>query len=175
MQLLISAIHYASKAHAGQLRKDRITPYINHPLEVMQLLSVHGKVQAVEYLCAAVLHDTIEDTSVTAADISRLFNASIAAMVEEVTDDKLLSKAERKLLQVERVHLLSEGAQLIRLADKISNVKDMIYAPPANWSLGERQGYIEWTRRVVGPIRGINPALETMYDELLEKAQLLLK
>ncbi|TND08946.1 MAG: guanosine-3',5'-bis(diphosphate) 3'-pyrophosphohydrolase [Bacteroidetes bacterium] len=175
MKLLISAIHFASRAHAGQLRKDKLTPYINHPLEVMQLLSKHGDVRNETFLCAAVLHDIVEDTSITIRDIEKLFNTRIASIVWEVTDDKDTPKQERKRLQAERAHLLSEGAKLIRLADKISNVKDILHAPPASWDIAERRKYVLWTREVVQPIRGINPPLELMYDELLVRADDILK
>ena len=82
----------------------------------------------------------------------------------EVTDDKTLPKAERKRLQVEHAALISREAKLVKLADKICNVRDMVDAPPAHWDLARRQEYFEWAKEVVDQIRGTHPKLEQLFD-----------
>ena len=118
-------------------------------------------------LIAAVLHDTLEDTATTAAELEERFGAEVRALVEEMTDDKKLPKAERKRLQVEHAPHVSARAKLIKLADKIANVRDVSMAPPSDWSLERRREYLDWTQDVIAGCRGVNPGLEACYDESL--------
>ncbi len=76
-------------------------PYINHPLEVANLLANVGKIEDYDVLIAAVLHDTIEDTDTTEEEIAEMFGETVCGYVAEVTDDKSLPKARRKELQIE--------------------------------------------------------------------------
>lgn len=170
MKELIDAILYAASSHAGQLRKDCVTPYINHPIEVMHLLVYTGGIEDHEILMAAVLHDVIEDTSVTAEDIAERFGKNVASVVLELTDDVTLPKEERKRLQLQNAGKLSHAARLIRISDKICNVYDMLYAPPGNWDLKRRKEYIEWANAVVKKIPGTNDGLESHFEELIEES-----
>ena len=168
----IKAASFSAKKHIDQKRKgDSASPYINHPLEVANLLVNVGKVEDVEVLTAAVLHDTIEDTGTTKEEITELFGEKVCQMVLEVTDDKSLPKAERKQKQIEHALHLSEGAKQIKLGDKISNITDVMNDPPAGWSKQRRLEYIEWGEKVVAGLRGANPALENRFDELVKKAK----
>ena len=168
----IKAASFSAKKHIDQKRKgDSASPYINHPLEVANLLVNVGKVEDVEVLTAAVLHDTIEDTGTTKEEITELFGEKVCRMVLEVTDDKSLPKAERKQKQIEHAPHLSEGAKQIKLGDKISNITDVMNDPPAGWSKERRLEYIEWGEKVVAGLRGANPALENRFDELVKKAK----
>ena len=81
----------------------------------------------------ALLHDTVEDIQTSLAEIEAQFGARVAGIVAEVTDDKTLDKAERKRLQVSKAATKPEGAKLIKLADKISNLADILEHPPATW------------------------------------------
>ena len=170
MKELIDAILYAASSHAGQLRKDCVTPYINHPIEVMHLLVYTGGIEDHEILMAAVLHDVIEDTSVTAEDIAERFGKNVASVVLELTDDVTQPKEERKRLQLQNAGKLSRAARLIRISDKICNVYDMLYAPPGNWDLKRRKEYIEWANAVVKKISGTNEGLESHFEELIEES-----
>ena len=168
----IKAASFSANKHIDQKRKgDSASPYINHPLEVANLLVNVGKVEDVEVLTAAVLHDTIEDTGTTKEEITELFGEKVCQMVLEVTDDKSLPKAERKQKQIEHAPHLSEGAKQIKLGDKISNITDVMNDPPAGWSKERRLEYIEWGEKVVAGLRGANPALENRFDELVKKAK----
>ncbi len=169
MKREIDAILFAAESHSGQLRKDGNTPYVNHPLEVMHLLAHTGNVSDEDILVAAVLHDVIEDTTVTAKEIADRFGERVSKIVVELTDDKSLSKEERKRHQLTGATKLSPDARLVRISDKICNVYDILYAPPRDWSVARRLDYLEWSKAVIGKIRGTNEALEKRFDELFEE------
>jgi guanosine-3',5'-bis(diphosphate) 3'-pyrophosphohydrolase len=169
MKELIDAILFAAGSHAGQLRKDCVTPYINHPIEVMHLLVYTGGIEDPEILMAAVLHDVIEDTSSTAEDIAERFGRNVASIVLELTDDVTLPKEKRKQLQLQHAQKLSHAAKLIRISDKICNVYDMLYAPPGDWDMKRRREYLEWANSVVKKIPGTNKGLEAHFEELIEE------
>lgn len=116
-------------------------------------------------LAAALLHDTIEDTDTSKGELEDAFGRKIADVVMEVTDDKSLSKQERKLLQITHAASISNEAKLVKLADKICNLRDISSSPPANWSLERKREYFEWAKRVVDRLRGVNPRLETLFDQ----------
>lgn len=169
---ILKALHFAASKHRDQRRKDvEASPYINHPIEVAELLSRVGGVHDLITLQGAVLHDTIEDTETTPGELEAAFGPEVRRLVEEVTDDKRLPKAERKRLQIEHAPQLSERAQQIKLADKISNVRAVTQTPPADWPLARRQEYLDWTEQVVAGLRGCNPSLEILYHQLLEEGR----
>lgn len=168
----VQAVNFAARKHRNQKRKGADgEPYINHPLEVLNLLTGVGKVEDFDILIAAVLHDTIEDTETKEEEIAELFGGEVCAMVLEVTDDKSLPKAERKRLQIEHAPRISRGAKQIKLADKISNVRDITENPPDGWSIERRAEYVEWGEKVVAGLRGANENLERKFDELAAKAK----
>src|SRR5688572_8098705 len=168
----IKAASFSVEKHRYQKRKgDDAEPYINHPLEVARLLVNVGKIEDIDVLTVAVLHDTIEDTDTTKEEITELFGEKVCKIVLEVTDDKSLPKAERKQKQIEHAPHLSDGAKQIKLGDKISNITDVMNDPPAGWSNERRLEYIEWGEKVVAGLRGANPALEHHFDELAKKAK----
>lgn len=169
---LLQAASFAAKKHSFQKRKGANgEPYINHPLEVANLLANVGKVEDADVLIAALLHDTIEDTQTTSKEIIALFGEKVCGYVLEVTDDKNLPKAERKQLQIEHAPHLSNGAKTIKLADKISNIKDIMNSPPADWTVQRQLEYIVWGENVVAGLRGANELLEKHFDDLIEKAK----
>ena len=172
---LLSALRFSADKHRYQRRKDHAkSPYINHPIEVAQLLWQVGGVRDVNVLLAALLHDTIEDTQTRPAEIATQFGEQVLALVLEVTDDKSLPKADRKRLQVESAPHKSTGAKLIKLADKACNVRDIVAMPPEDWPLERRREYLLWTESVVAGLRGVNPGLEAYYDGELASGKLLL-
>jgi hypothetical protein len=105
-------------------------------------------------ICAALLHDTIEDTQTTPEELREIFGVKIARIVLEVTDDKLLLKAERKRRQIEHAPHLSRAAKLVKLADKICNLRDVAASPPPAWPLRRRRAYFSWAKKVVDGLRG---------------------
>ena len=163
--LLLDALAFAAHKHRDQRRKDvAASPYINHPIALADVLVNEGGVEEVEVLCAALLHDTIEDTDTTPAEVAARFGQRIADVVAEVTDDKSLAKEARKELQVEHAAHISREAKLVKLADKICNLRDVAEHPPATWNAARRREYFEWAKRVVDRLRGVHPSLEAVFD-----------
>ena len=120
-------------------------------------------------LCAAVLHDTIEDTETSSAELAAIFGPQVTAIVLEVTDDKSLDKPVRKQRQIEHAPHISREAKLVKLADKICNLRDILVSPPADWSAERKQGYFDWAAQVVAGVRGVHPGLEAVFDGLLAR------
>jgi len=173
--VILKALHFAADKHRDQRRKDvGASPYINHPIEVAELLARVGGVTDLVTLQGALLHDTIEDTDTTPEELEREFGPEVRRVVEEVTDDKNLPKADRKRLQIVHAPHASGRARLIKLADKIANVRSVTHTPPAKWPRERRQEYLDWTEQVIAGVRGINPPLETLYFELLDKGRRVL-
>jgi len=172
---LLRAARFSAHKHRYQRRKDKdASPYINHPIEVAELMANAGQVNDLPALLAAVLHDTVEDTDTNLAELETVFGRVVRALVEEVTDDKSLPKEKRKRLQIEHAQRLSAWAKQIKIADKICNVRDITYTPPPSWSLERRREYLRWAEKVVAGCRGSNPNLEHRFDEALREGWLIL-
>ena len=155
LALLLEALAFAAHKHRDQRRKDaEASPYINHPIALADVLVNEAGVSDVEVVCAALLHDTVEDTATTHEELVDAFGARIARIVAEVTDDKTLAKAERKRLQVEHAPHLGREARLVKLADKICNLRDVAQRPPAGWDLARRREYFDWAKQVIDGLRG---------------------
>jgi (p)ppGpp synthase/HD superfamily hydrolase len=166
---ILDAAHQAARWHVEQRRKGEAKePYVNHLLEVAALVASAGASEDV--ICAALLHDAIEDARIPAAVIAGLFGPAVADMVKEVTDDKTLPKEERKRLQIEHAPHLTDGAKLIKLADKISNLNSLASSPPTDWTPQRRLAYVEFCRNVVAGLRGASTMLEELFDEAAEAA-----
>jgi GTP diphosphokinase / guanosine-3',5'-bis(diphosphate) 3'-diphosphatase len=165
LALLLKALAFAAHKHRDQRRKDaEASPYINHPIALADVLVNEGGVTDTEVLCAALLHDTVEDTATTHEELVDAFGSRIARIVAEVTDDKDLPKAERKRLQIEHAPKLSHEAKLVKLADKLCNLRDVAERPPAKWDLARRREYFDWAKKVVDGLRGAHPRLEAAFD-----------
>lgn len=122
--MIDDAMEFAAKAHEGQFRKGTRRPYIVHPIEVADIVSTMTKDE--EVICAAVLHDTIEDCSGITRDVLKLrFGGRVADMVAQESEDKSLSWEERKGATISRLKEASVEVQMIGLADKLSNMRDI--------------------------------------------------
>jgi guanosine-3',5'-bis(diphosphate) 3'-pyrophosphohydrolase len=160
--LILRAAAFAAERHRDQRRKgSAAAPYINHPLGLANLLAECG-VEDPTVLAAALLHDTVEDTETTPEELAESFGAEVAAIVVEVTDDKALPKADRKRMQIEHAAHLSDQAKLVKLADKICNLRDLSQSPP-DWPLERKREYFDWAKAVVEQLRGTNARLEAMF------------
>lgn len=169
---LFEALNFSAQKHRNQHRKGmEASPYINHPIGVAHVLVKDGVVEDETTLIAALLHDTIEDTDATEEEVEEKFGKEIAELVMEVTDDKRLEKQKRKDLQVKHAPLLSRRAKMIKIADKVCNIRDILERPPRDWSLERKQEYLDWSRRVVDGCRGCNEKLERRFDELYGRAK----
>lgn len=166
MKQFIAAVAFAAQKHRDQRRKDAsASPYINHPIALANVLANEAGLDDPRTLVAAILHDTIEDTETTSVELVKLFGQEIADIVLEVTDDKTLPKEDRKRLQIEHAPHISRRAKLVKLADKICNLRDMANSPPARWGLKRKQAYFDWAKAVVDGLRGVHPELERLFDE----------
>lgn len=162
---ILEAAVFAAEKHAPQKRKGAAgEPYINHLLEVAELVSSALTQPDPNLVMAALLHDTVEDTGVTKEQLTERFSLDVATLVMECTDDKSLPKAERKRLQIVHAPGISARAQVIKLADKISNLRSMLYSPPADWDLDRRRQYFEWARQVVTALSHPDPVLLAEFE-----------
>jgi GTP diphosphokinase / guanosine-3',5'-bis(diphosphate) 3'-diphosphatase len=169
--LLLNAFKFAALKHRDQRRKDeRSSPYINHPIAVVSALWETGGVRDITTLVAAILHDIIEDTETSPEELEYEFGAEVCNIVKELTDDKDLPKAVRKSLQLENSGQLSLRARYVRIADKISNVEDIVHSPPARWSPERREEYVIWAGKLIDALRGTNEALEQHFEKIFLEA-----
>jgi hypothetical protein len=156
-----SALMFAAKAHANQRRKGSSQePYINHLIEVADLVVRATGGSDVDIALAALLHDTLEDAGSTEGDLAARFGARVASLVRENTDDMMLPKPERKAQRLAKARTKTVGAKLIKLADLISNVRAVDAAPPAGWTRGRRLAYLHDCRDMLDRMAGCHAALE---------------
>ncbi len=171
---VIRAAVYAAEKHKYQRRKGfNQVPYINHPLKVANTLIECGETDH-DLLIAAILHDVVEDTDSTGEEIEREFGSGVSALVLEVTDDKELPYAIRKELQVESAPGLTRNAKVLKIADKICNINDILNYP-LDWSTERKLNYLDWAEAVVNGCRNINENLDNHFDETVSKGREQLK
>lgn len=169
---VLGALHFAADKHRDQRRKGvEASPHINHPIEVAEFIARKGRVTDPVVLQAAILHDTLEDTETTRAELETAFGEDVTRIVLEVTDDKELPKDERKRIQVAHAERMSDEAKLVKLGDKIANVRAVAHAPVSDWTVQHRREYLDWAERVVAGCRGRNAALEGHFDEVIAAAR----
>jgi len=166
----LEALEFAAYRHRFDKTKND-EPYINHVISVCKLISVTGEVNDEEVLMAAALHDTIEKTATKGSEINFNFGADVFQLVMEVTDHNTANETEKFQQQLQRVDSLSRKARLIKLADKIANVKLLLSFPPEGWDLQKRSLYINWADRIISALRGTNEKLEAYYDELIAEGR----
>ncbi len=140
---LLETAEFAADKHKFQRRKGSLhIPYINHPISVCKLIAESG-ISDLNLLMAALLHDILEDTDTTEIELTDKFGIEVVSLVLEVTDNMKLKESERKELQVKKASSLSSKAKMLKIADKICNINDMINYP-INWSRKRKIYYIEW-------------------------------
>lgn len=165
--LVLRAVAFAAHKHRDQRRKDKeASPYINHPIELAHVLWDEGEVRDPLVIAAALLHDTLEDTETSWQELRGEFGEEIADIVLEVTDTQWIRKEVRKRLQVAKARHSSEAARLVKLADKICNVRDLGTRAPDGWSLERKRQYFDWAKEVVDRLRGTHAELERRFDEV---------
>ena len=170
--LVSEAAEFAARRHTGMARKGRGNePYVNHLVEVANLLaSVTGGRDA-DLIAVGWLHDTIEDTATTQEELAEKFNERVANLVAEVTDDMRLPKSTRRRLQIVESPGKSASAKLLKIADKISNIRARIYSDPSAEERADLIDYVDWAEQVVAGCRGGNAALDRMFDDAVKFAR----
>lgn len=118
-----------------------------------------------------MLHDVVEDTDTTGEQVREKYGDIVAQLVAEVTDDKSLNKKDRKELQVEHAPVLSAGAKLIKIADKIANVREIASDPPKKWGVNRQRKYFDWAERVVNAMGSVDPEMRLVFDKTLADAR----
>lgn len=169
--LIVKALQFAEHKHRFQSRKDAgKTPYIKHLVDVFAILALEADIQDHTILCAALLHDTIEDTDTTTEELRVIFGDQITQIVADMTDDKSLPKQTRKELQIAHASHICYEAKLVKLADKIANIRELQISPPPHWEEERITNYFLWAGRVVDQIRGTHPLLESLFDKALPES-----
>jgi len=164
---LLKAFDFAAVKHKDQRRKDpNKTPYINHPIGVAQIISKEANITDPDILIAAVLHDTVEDTDTTLEEIQDIFGSKIKCIVDEVSDDKHKSKEERKQAQIDKSPFASYEAKIVKLADKLYNLRDLERQTPEGWTEERVQEYFVWASKVCNGIRGVCKPLDAALDKM---------
>lgn len=131
--MVLEALRFAHEAHAGQVRKYSGEPYVYHPIEVMHIVEIttYGAfVQPIveRMMCAALMHDVVEDTSRTLADVDATFGSVVSQMVAGMTAPSKPSDGNRAArMKIDKDYLAEQGeyVQTIKCADIISNVKSI--------------------------------------------------
>ena len=166
----VEALEFAADKHKFQRRKGYLKiPYINHPVKVCKILVECGE-SDIDLLFAAILHDTLEDTDTTVKDLTNKFGIKVANLVVEVTDNMDINEKARKDLQIINASKLSQYASLIRIADKIANIYDLINYP-LNWTKKRKLRYIDWAIKVHENCKGRNAKLDKMFEDICKKAR----
>jgi guanosine-3',5'-bis(diphosphate) 3'-pyrophosphohydrolase len=172
VRLVSEAAELAARRHNGMARKGRgDEPYINHLAEVANLLAQATAGDDAELVAAGWLHDTIEDTKTTHDELAQRVGLRVANLVAEVTDDMTLSKSERRRKQAEDAPKKSAGAKMIKIADKISNLRARTLPEPNREEREDLAEYIEFSAKVVAGCRGANVALDRMFDKTVALAR----
>jgi (p)ppGpp synthase/HD superfamily hydrolase len=172
LRLVSEAAEFAAHRHSGQARKGRGNePYVNHLAEVASLLAAGTEGKDAELVAAGWLHDTIEDTGTTAQGLAETFGRRVADLVAEVTDDMRLPKEQRRQKQVADATKKSPAARLIKVADKISNIRARIRPQPSPEEREDLVDYLNWAEKVVEGCRGVNAMLDRTFDETVNLAR----
>ena len=172
LRLVSESAELAARRHNGQQRKGRGSePYINHLAEVANLLAAATDGADAELVAAGWLHDAIEDTETTREELAQKFSERVASLVVEVTDDMTLPKSERRRLQVVDAPHKSPGAKLIKIADKISNIRARILPGPNKEECDDLLDYTAWAEQVAAGCRGGNAWLDKIFDETVAVAR----
>lgn len=166
---IFKAISFAAEKHKQQVRKGTKSPYINHPIELVYLITNVGCVYDSNTLSIAVLHDTIEDTNTTFEELVQEFSFEIAQGVLDCSDDKSLPKSIRKKYQIEHSMDKSKNVQIVKIADKISNIKGISQNPPSDWSKERTISFLVWSLKVVESIKESNILLFNYFCEVYEQ------
>jgi len=169
--LVSEAADLAARRHSGMARKGRGNePYINHLAEVANLLSAATDGADAELVAAGWLHDTVEDTETTREELAEKFGNRVAALVVEVTDDMTLPTNERRQKQVAAAPHKSPCAKLIKIADKISNIRARTLPQPDQSERDDLVDYVAFAEKVVAGCRGVNARLDHTFDDTVKLA-----
>jgi HD domain len=166
LRRLTKALLFAAEAHRNQRRKGAAQePYLNHLVEVLDIVVQATDGIDMDVVEAALLHDVIEDTPTTYEDVAANFGERVAKIVRENSDDMSLPKSDRRRARIAAMPLKSKEARIVKMADVTSNLRAIAVSPPAGWSADRKIGYLEACRQLVDAARGTDKAIEHMFDQ----------
>ena len=166
LRRLTKALLFAAEAHRNQRRKGAAQePYLNHLVEVLDLVVQESNGTDTDLLIAAILHDVVEDTPTSYENIAAKFGERVAQIVRENSDDMSLPKAERRRARIADMPLKSKEARLVKMADVISNLRAIAVSPPAGWPPERKLSYLEGCRQLIDAGRGTDAAMERIFDQ----------
>lgn len=152
------AYKFAKKAHKGQVRKLEKLPYISHPDRVAQ--KVYESTHDEDMIIAALLHDTLEDTSTRASEIKRRFGPKVASLVLELTtNQKSLEKLGKTLYLTQKLNMMSEKALTIKLYDRLDNLRDL--------KLASKEFQTKYTRQTYDIVENLNRKLNPLQKSII--------
>jgi hypothetical protein len=157
---LSKALLLASKAHSQQRRKSDNSPYVEHLIEVMDLLANIGKINDEDIIIAGILHDIIEDSKVSESDLKINFGSRVSSMVTALTDDKTQPLLNRRNRTLKKLSAAPSSVKIIKLADACANASSI----PATWAEDRLAEYFIWLDQVAQQCRGANEALFQEYS-----------
>jgi GTP diphosphokinase / guanosine-3',5'-bis(diphosphate) 3'-diphosphatase len=162
--LVIRAAYFAGEKHRLQRRSDvEQTPYINHPLELAHILTEEGGINCLDTICASLLHDTLEDTVTSSDELKKHFGEIITSIVMEVSNDMTLTSQQRRVYELEKVASLSQKAKLVKIVDKLANIRDVSTMPPMGWTREKKQNYFDFALEIVNKIGSASPRLHEIF------------
>jgi guanosine-3',5'-bis(diphosphate) 3'-pyrophosphohydrolase len=169
---LLQALDFAAERHSAQRRKGPdAAPYVNHLIEVAMLVSSVAGVNDTDVLIAAVLHDVLEDTPTTAAEVSERFGPRVCQLVQALSDDKSLPRKRRRQITLEELPEMDSLVKIIKLADLTSNIKLL----PKTWSFDRQLEYLEWSEHAATICSGECQALAELYWQRAGASRTLLE
>ena len=163
-RLLLSAASFAARAHHGQMRKDKITPYVSHVFRVCLVLRDIFGFHDPRMLITALLHDTIEDTTTDFDDIEKEYGQEIAHWVAFLTKNKALPETEREADYIHRLLQAPWQVQACKLADIFDNLIDLPNLPP------DRRGHgLQRTGQYLGALKSLTaPELQKPLELVMQ-------
>ena len=163
-RLVLDAIAFAARAHQGQLRKDGKTPYASHPFRVCLIVRDIFCVEDPRVLTAAVLHDTIEDTTTDFDDLEKHFGREVAEWVAALSKDKRRHEREREPAYIATLVSACWQVQVCKLGDVCDNLLDLDQMPSEKrtQSLVRARTYLEALKP------SLRPEARAAYDMVAE-------
>jgi len=163
LERMLSAVEFAAEKHQHQTRKNpEQTPYIIHPLGVAHIALELGGITDSNALIAALLHDTLEDTDATPAEIGEKFGTQVLALVQDLTNTPGLEGDDAKEDQIKHAPFMHKYAKVVKLADRYYNICDL---KDVIWGKSRKTNYVLWGAKLAQVLRGTNSALEQAIDK----------
>ncbi len=166
--VVFDALIFGAEKHKAQVRSNlKKTPYIIHPIEVADFVMRIGKVYDKNVLSAALLHDVMDETGTTYEEIENRYGKIVSQYVQEMTVKKELTLKEQKKYQIIQAFHQTPSVAVIKLSDKLSNLKTLAQTPPASWSRDRIDQYFQWAQSVIENLPEANSFLKQAVKDVI--------